>query len=166
MLSVHTLQTVSQPLKDPGSCIVPPGVSFELSCPICKQPFKLGQYYTHYWNITILCCDIEDPLKDHLCQPFRRLRNIHFTKPDNDQRLNLSDQENIPPYPSLPPPPSYCDASPSSASPQEPISNRQGQLHIHQGQHRRELRIHGAARCAAQQGARSTSNDEFMLRSI
>ena len=48
MLSVCTLQTVSQPLEDPGSCIVPPGVPFELPCPICRWPLELSQYCTHY----------------------------------------------------------------------------------------------------------------------
>ena len=129
-LSVCTLQAVSQPLKDPGSHIVPLGVPFELSCPICRQPLELGQYCTHYQNIKILCCSIEDSLEDHLHQPFRCLRNVHFTKPDNDQRLNLSDQENVPLYPSSPPPPSYHDASPSPSSLQEPIPDQQGQLHI------------------------------------
>ena len=99
-LSVHTLQMVNQPLKDPGSCIVPPGIPFELPCPICRQPLKLGQYCTHYQNITILCHGIEDPLEDHLHRPFRCLRNVYFTESDNDQRLNPSDQENVPPYPS------------------------------------------------------------------
>ena len=116
-LSVCTLQMVSQPLEDPGSCIVLPGIPFELSCPICRQPLELGQDCIHYQNITILCCGIEDPLEDHLHQPFRCLRNVHFTKPDNNQRLNLSNQENVSPYPSSPPPPSYCDASPSPSSP-------------------------------------------------
>ena len=123
MLSVHTLQMISQPLKDPGSHIVPPGVPFELPCPICKQPLELGQYCTYYQNITILCHGIEDPLEDHLCQPFRHLRNVQFTESDNVQRLNFLDQENISPYPSSPPPPSYHDASAPSSSPQESIPN-------------------------------------------
>ena len=67
MLSVYTLQMVSQPLKDPGSRIVSPGVPFELPCPICRWPLECGQYCTHHQNITILCCGIEDPLEDHLC---------------------------------------------------------------------------------------------------
>ena len=101
-LSFHILQTVSQPLEDPGSCIVPPGVPFKLPCPICRWPLELGQYCTHHQNITILHYSIEDPLEDYLCQPFRHLRNIHFTELDNTQRSNLSDQENVPPYPSSP----------------------------------------------------------------
>ena len=132
-LSVRTLQMVSQPLKDPGSHIVSPGVFFELPCPICRWPLELVQYYIHYWNTTILHHGTEDPLENHLCQPFRCLRNIHFTEPDNIQRLNLLDQENVPPYPSSPPPPSYYDASPPPSSHQEPISDQQEQLHIHQG---------------------------------
>ena len=123
-LSVHILQTVSQPLEDPGTCIVPPGVLFELPCPFCRWPLKLGQYCTHYWNITILYHSIEGPLEDHLCWPFRCLRNVHFTKPNNAQRSNLSDQENIPPYPSSPPSPSYYNASPPPSSPQESISSQ------------------------------------------
>ena len=83
MLSVCILQMVSQLLKDPGSHIVPPGVSFKLPYPICRQSLELGQYYTHYRNITILCHGIKDPLEDHLHQPFRHLRNIYFTEPDS-----------------------------------------------------------------------------------
>ena len=116
-LSVHTLQMVSQSLKDPESCIVPPGVPFELPCPICRWPLELSQYCTHHRDITILCCGIGDPLENHLHQPFRQLRNICFTEPDNIQRPNHLDQENVPPYPSSPPPPSYCNASPPPSSP-------------------------------------------------
>ena len=82
-LSVCILQTVSQPLEDPGSCIVPSSVPFKLPCPICRQPLELGQYYIHHQNITILHHSIEDPLEDHLCQPFKHLRNEYFTKPDS-----------------------------------------------------------------------------------
>ena len=121
MLSVHTLQMVSQPLKDSGSCIVPPGVLFELPCPICRQLLELSQYCIHHGDITILCCDIEDPLEDHFHWPFRHLRNIHFTEPNNTQRLNHLDQENIPSYLSSSPPPSYCNANPPPSSPQKSV---------------------------------------------
>ena len=39
-LSVRTLQEVSQPLEDPGSCIVVPGVPFQLPCLICRCPLE------------------------------------------------------------------------------------------------------------------------------
>ena len=71
-LSVHTLQEVSQPLEDPGSHIVAPGVPFELPCPICRRPLEQGQYCRHH-GITILHRSVEDLLEDHLREPFRRL---------------------------------------------------------------------------------------------
>ena len=117
MLSAHTLQTVSQPLENPRSHIVSPGVPFKLPCPICRWPFELSQYCAHYGDITTLYYSIEDPLEDHLHHPFKHLRNIYFTKPDNAQRQNHLDQQNVPPYSSLTPPPSYHNASPSPFSP-------------------------------------------------
>ena len=63
ILSVCILQTISQLLENSGSYIIPPVVSFELPCPICRQPLELGQYCIHHQNIIILCHDIEDPSK-------------------------------------------------------------------------------------------------------
>ena len=60
-LSVRTLQMVSQPLKDLGSHIVPPGVPFELPYPICRWLLELGQYCTYYQNITILWYQFQIP---------------------------------------------------------------------------------------------------------
>ena len=128
-LSVHTLQEVSQPLEDPGSRIVAPGVPFELPCPICQHPLEWGEY-CHHHGITILCCGTEDSLEDHLREPFRHLQCLRSPKPDQSQRIYFSDEENVPPYPSSPSPPAYNDARSPPSSPRESIPDQEGQLHF------------------------------------
>ena len=127
---------IPRPLQESGSVpdrIVPSGVPFELSCPICQRPLEQGQICRHLDpQSTFIRRDHTEPLRVHQESPFvfcRHLpnldnptRTILLQCPINPVIHNNSDDDLIPPSPLRTETP---DAYHPASSTQEPSPTRE-----------------------------------------
>ena len=114
--------------------IIPPGVPFELPCPICQHPLEQGQICCHSDpRSTVVRRDQTKPLRVHhelsfiFCRHLPNLddptHTILLQCPINLEIHNDSDDDCIPPAP--PPRTDSPDAYHSTSSTQEPFSTRE-----------------------------------------
>ena len=136
--------------------IIPPGVPFELPCPICQRPLEQGQICHHSDpRRTVVRRDQTEPLRIHQESPFifcRHLpnlddptRTILLQCPINPEIHDDSDGKLIPP-PS-PPRTASPDAYHSASSTREPSPTRDRSVSPSRDLQRDELQARGVRRC-------------------
>ena len=134
--------------------IVPPGVPFELPCPICQRPLEQGQICRHSdpWS-TVVRRDQTEPLQVHQEMPFVFCR--HLPNPDDPMctillqcpinlviHNNSDDEYILPPLRTESP-----DAYHSASSTREPSPTRERSISPSGDLQRDKLQTHGVRRC-------------------